>query len=280
VISQRASFPSIFSCSVPKLPIYSASFLGSSGNVVVSGRRPFFYIYDAVEGKFDMVPRIVGREEKSLEKCVTSPDGRTIAFVGNDGYVILFDASAKQWIADLKMNGSVRALSFTPDGEYILGSGSDGDVYRWEMRTRQCVERFSNEDGTITASLASSSRHVAVGAESGVVNLFSDHSSGLRQGSLLKTNRSPLKSIMNLHTSADALRFNSDGQILAMSSRREKHSMKLLHVPSMTVFSNWPTSKTPLSYVWSMDFSPGSSFLAVGNDKGSCLLYRLMHYQD
>lgn len=35
----------------PKLPIYSASFLGDSGNVVVSGRRSFFYIYDAAAGK-------------------------------------------------------------------------------------------------------------------------------------------------------------------------------------------------------------------------------------
>ena len=35
----------------PNLPIHSASFLGDSGSVVVSGRRPFFYIYDAVAGK-------------------------------------------------------------------------------------------------------------------------------------------------------------------------------------------------------------------------------------
>lgn len=36
---------------VPNLPIHSASFLGDSGSVVVSGRRPFFYIYDAAAGK-------------------------------------------------------------------------------------------------------------------------------------------------------------------------------------------------------------------------------------
>ena len=35
----------------PNLPIHSAAFLGDSGSVVVSGRRPFFYIYDAVAGK-------------------------------------------------------------------------------------------------------------------------------------------------------------------------------------------------------------------------------------
>ena len=77
-----------------------------------------------------MIPRIIGREEKSLEKFSVSPDGRTIAFMGNDGYIILVDAHTKHWIADLKMNGSVRAVTFTPDGEEILGSGSDGDVYR------------------------------------------------------------------------------------------------------------------------------------------------------
>lgn len=90
--------------------------------------------------------------------------------------------------------------------------------------------------------------------------------------------REPLKSIMNVRTSADYVRFNHDGQILAISTRREKQGLKLVHVPTATVFSNWPTSKTPLSYVWATDFSPESKFLAVGNDKGKCLLYRLVHY--
>jgi U3 small nucleolar RNA-associated protein 18 len=105
--------------------------LGSTGNVVVSGRRSYFYIYDAVAGKVDLVPRIIGREEKSWEKHAVSPDGRVIAFVGNDGYVVLMDAHSKHWIGDLKLNGSVRAIAFTPDGKYIVASGSDGDVYRY-----------------------------------------------------------------------------------------------------------------------------------------------------
>ena len=51
-------------------------------------------------------------------------------------------------------------------------------------------------------------------------------------------------------------------------------------MPSCTVFSNWPTSKTPLSYVFSLDFSPSGGYLAVGNDKGKVLLYRLKHYSE
>lgn len=76
------------------------------------------------------MPRIIGREEKSLEKFASSPDGRTIAFLGNDGYIIMVDGRSKGWVTDFKMNGSARAVAFTPNGEQILSSGSDGDIYR------------------------------------------------------------------------------------------------------------------------------------------------------
>jgi U3 small nucleolar RNA-associated protein 18 len=158
---------------------------------------------------------------------------------------------------------------------------------RWHIGSRRCVERFHNEDGTITSSLAMSSNFLAVGAESGVVNLYNDRCTspskrpsarGLSLTAIAE--RSPLKSIMNLTTSADNLCFNHDGQILALSTRRETNGLKLLHVPTATVFSNWPTNKTPLKYVWSMDFSPKSRYMAVGNDHGKCLLYRLKHFWD
>lgn len=144
-------------------------------------------------------------------------------------------------------------------------------LIRWDVNSRRCVERFRNIDGSVTASLAASSDLLAVGAASGVVNLYSEHH--------IDNEKQPLKSIMNLHSSTNCVRFNHDGQILALSTRREKQALRLLHVPSRTVFSNWPTSKTPLNYAWSMDFSPASRYFAVGNDKGKCLLYRLGHYQ-
>ena len=271
----------LFCIPVPKLPIYSAAFLGDTGNVVVSGRRKFFYIYDAAAGKLDHIPEIVGRQEKSLEYCRPSPDGRTLAFGGNDGFIILFDARSKQWIADLKLNGNVRTIAFSPEGDRIVASGSDGDVYRWDMKSRKCVERFSNLDGTSSTSLALSSRHLAVGAKSGVVNLFSDIHSSFGKSSSFDTaeaQRTPIKSIMNLHSAIHSTCFNSDGQILAIATRNDQSGLKLMHVPTATVYANWPTLNTPLGYVWSMDFSSDSRFLAIGNDKGKCLLYNLKHY--
>ena len=122
-------FAKVHGIHFPQMPIATAAFLGDSGSVVLSGRRPFFYVYDAASGKIERVPGIVGRKERSLEKFVAAPDGRTLAFLGNDGYVILVDGRTRRWMGDLKMNGSVRAVAFSEDGEYVLGSGSDGDVY-------------------------------------------------------------------------------------------------------------------------------------------------------
>ena len=262
-----------------EMPIMCASFLGDSGSVVMSGRRPFFYVYDASSGNVERYhAKDFGSREKSLEKFAVSPDGRVIAFLANDGYIILLDGMSRRWIGDLRMNGSVRALAFSADGDYIMGSGSDGDVYKWNVMSRRCVDRFHNEDGTITSSLAASRDMLAVGAESGVVNLYDDKRSDSFPRSLSMMERSPIKSIMNLSTAADLVKFNSDGQILAMSSRREKKGLRLLHVPTATVFSNWPTSKTPLRYVWSMDFSPGSKYFCAGTDQGKCLLYQMKHY--
>lgn len=51
-----------------------------------------------------------------------------------------------------------------------------------------------------------------------------------------------------------------------------------IHMPTLTCYSNWPTQRTPLGYVSSMCFSPHSGMLAMGNDKGRALLYRVNHY--
>jgi U3 small nucleolar RNA-associated protein 18 len=250
--------------------MFSAAFLGTTGTVIVSGRRSYFYLYDSVAGKVDEVPRLVGRPEKSLERSFAAPDGRTVAFIGNDGYVLLFDVHNKTIKKTVKLNGSVRSICFQGDDE-VLASGSDGDVYRWDMRggSRLPLERFSNQDGSITSTMAASSRTLAVGSESGVVSLYSE---------IKGRSKEPLKSIMNIRTPINRVCFNPDGNMLAMSSQMEGDSMKLVHVPTGTVFSNWPTANTPLGYVWSTSFSPGSKFLAIGNDKGKCLLYKLQHY--
>ena len=53
------------------------------------------------------------------------------------------------------------------------------------------------------------------------------------------------------------------------------YSLRVLHIVAKTVFSNWPTKQTPLSYVRKVAFNSNGQYLSFGNDKGKCLLWEL-----
>lgn len=107
----------------------------------------------------------------------------------------------------------------------------------------------------------------------------------------------PLRTLENLTTSITSLRFNHDSQLLAIASNAKKDQMRMvclhsfrfskysliersfqIHLPSLTAFSNWPTSGTPLGHVTSIDFSTGSEYVAIGNSRGRVLLYQLRDF--
>ncbi|KAK4603641.1 hypothetical protein RGQ29_012234 [Quercus rubra] len=253
-------------------PIRKASFLPDGSQVIVAGRRKFFYSFDLVKAKIDKIGPLVGREEKSLGVFEVSPDSSTIAFVGNEGYILLVSTKTKELIWTLKMNGTARSLAFAEDGQQLLSSGGDCQVYHWGLRTRACFGKAVDAGCVNSTSLSTSpnGKLFAAGSDSGIVNVYNRE--------FLGGKRKPMETIENLTTKVDVLKFNNDAQILAISSSVKKNSLKLIHVPSFTVFSNWPPLKKSLQYPLCLDFSPGGGFMAMGNAGGKVLLYKLHHY--
>ncbi|KAK9146500.1 hypothetical protein Sjap_006403 [Stephania japonica] len=255
-------------------PIRKASFLPDGSQVIAAGRRKFFYTFDLVKAKFEKIGPLIGREEKSLETFEVSPDSSTIAFVGSEGYILLVSCRTKELMGTLKMNGSARALAFSNDGRQLLSSGGDGHVYHWDLRTRTCFHKAVDE-GCITGSAICTSADgalFAAGSTSGIVNIYNNEM-------FLGGKKKPLKTIENLTTSVDFMKFNHDSQILAICSRMQKNSLKFVHVPTFSVFSNWPPPNRTLHHPRCLDFSPGGGFMAMGNAAGKVLLYKLHHYQ-
>lgn len=254
-------------------PIRKAAFLPDGSHAIISGRRKFAYSFDLVKAQVDRIGPLAGRDEKSLETFEVSPDSSTIAFIGNEGYILLVSSKTKELIGTLKMNGSVRSVAFTNDANQLLSTGGDGKIYHWDMRTRSCFH-IGTDEGCLngTALCASPVGNLfAAGSDSGVVNIYN-------REEFLGGKRKPLKAIENLTTKVDFMKFNPDAQILAISSRMKKNSLKLVHVPSLTVFSNWPPPNQALHYPSSIDFSPHGGFMALGNAAGKVLLYKLHHY--
>lgn len=274
---------------IEDMPIHQASFADGGSKVVAAGRRPFFYVLDLETAKIEREAKLFGRQERSIESFTTSPSSNTVAFFGRDGNIPLVSMLSRQVIGNFKMNGSVRAGTFLADGQKLLTSGQDGIIYLWDVRMFQCIDRFIDEGNVGSAALAASSDPYtfASGSNAGIVNVYripeaSGHSAPQQGSSKPTIPRAlrPLKALTHLVTSADVVKFSPDGQILAIASRLTRDALKLIHVRSLTAFSNWPTSRTPLHYVHSACFSPKGGYLAIGNARGRVLLYRLSQYPD
>ncbi|VVC33798.1 Hypothetical protein CINCED_3A002053 [Cinara cedri] len=226
-----------------------------------------FYCYDLLEGRSMFVPVHHNIGLTKMDNFCMSPDGKLIAICGNFGEIHLFTAKSKEWITTLKMNGAVYALSFTSNGKRMYSFGESGEIYEWDMNSRTCIKKFL-DDGCLqgtSLTVSHNDQYLAAGSSSGVVNLYNLP---------CDINPKPEKTILNLVTGVSKLSFNKSSDILAMASNQKNDAIKLLHVPSKTVFSNFPTTSDNIGKVNCIDFSPNSGYLGVSNNKSEALLYR------
>ena len=116
---------------------------------------------------------------------------------------------------------------------------------------------------------------IACGSASGIVNVYGTDKLQ-HEGVQLDL----LKSYKNLRTPISTLEFNSSSEILAMSSDSMQAAVRIAHVPSQSVFSNFPAFKDKnMRYARQVHFSPHSGFMGIGNSSGRVYLYRLDHYE-
>nr|XP_031325457.1 U3 small nucleolar RNA-associated protein 18 homolog isoform X1 [Camelus dromedarius] len=269
--------PKIQSIYLEKFPIFKACFSANGEEVLAtSTHSKVLYVYDMLAGKLIPVHQVRGLKEKIVRSFEVSPDGSFLLINGVAGYLHLLSMKTKELIGSMKINGRIAASTFSSDSKKVYASSGDGEVYVWDVNSRKCLNRFVDEGSLYGLSIATSrnGQYVACGSNCGVVNIYSQDSC------LQETNPKPIKAIMNLVTGVTSLTFNPTTEILAIASEKMKEAVRLVHLPSCTVFSNFPVKKKNISLVHTMDFSPRSGYFALGNEKGKALMYRLHHYSD
>ena len=107
-------------------------------------------------------------------------------------------------------------------------------------------------------SLAMSKMHLVVGSDTGVVNIYDNPLENHRvketnegmenswNGMQQVARRKRICMINSLTTEVDNMAFSGNGEILAVSSRFKRDSLRLIHTPTYRVFANFPSSKSPL----------------------------------
>ncbi|KZT35439.1 WD40 repeat-like protein [Sistotremastrum suecicum HHB10207 ss-3] len=278
--------PHLQTIHVPDLPLANAAFHPSGSSILLTGSRPYYYNYDIQSGvttrslasPTSHLSTSEANSDHNLSTNLFSPRGDLLAVAGRRGYVHLLDwaRGGGQTVGSLKANSPVKSLYWSKDGSQLWSLGEDSEVFVWDVGSRRCVKKWK-EDGGYGARLITGDvgdRYVGIGSNTGFVSIYEPEAVLASTGS----NPKPLKTIGNLTTRISSLTFDRSAQVMAMASNMKKDQLRMLHVQSLTVFANWPTSSTPLGTVSALGFSPSSQYVAVGNTRGNALLYHLRHF--
>lgn len=301
--------PLLTSVRVRRTPVRCSAFLADSGTgaadahqIVFAGRRRYFHTWDLATGKVQKIHRVQGHslEHRSMERFRLSPAGTHMALVATDrkrgGIVNVLDVQTMQWVAQARHEsvGGVADLQWWRDGSGMTILGRDGSVGEWSLESRRFVGVW-RDDGTTGGTvlglgggqvagqtggpeMLGGDRWVAIGSKTGITNLYDRaqlvETSAAGTTTVVAT-PTPLRVLEQLITPVTSITFTPDGQLMAFASKHKRDALRLVHLPSATVYRNWPTSKTPLGRITSVAFSHDSDLLAVGNDVGKTRLWEI-----
>ncbi|KAL4806471.1 WD40-repeat-containing domain protein [Aspergillus unguis] len=298
--------PLLTSLHIRKTPITTSAFSSPDGaQIYASGRRRYFHIWNLNTGKVDKINGSADRreEQKSMEHFKLSPCGRFIGLVGSTrkggGVINIHNTATAQWTAQVRVDGrgGIADFDWWSNGQGLTVANLNGEVSEWDAQLGRIVARWKDAGGVGTTVLRlggsldqtslGGDRYVAIGSRSGIVNIYDRSEWAAKYAGILASktendtaaaiprNPEPLRALDQLVTSISHIAFAPDGQFLAMASEVKKDALRLVHLPTCTVYRNWPTQSTPLGRVTSVAVSPNSEYLAVGNDKGRIRLWQI-----
>ncbi|KAK3995496.1 WD40-repeat-containing domain protein [Cladorrhinum sp. PSN332] len=291
--------PLLTSVQVKRTDLRRAAFVGSEGEeIVFAGRRRYFHSWNLSSGNVKKVSKVQGhqKEHRTMERFRVSPDGKYMAIAASDkkggGMLNIVSVGTMQWIAQARIDGrgGIADFAWWSDGNGLTIAGKDGQVAEWSMTTKRTVGIWRDE-GSIGGTVMilggrngptelGGHRWVAVGNTSGILNVYDRNelvvkSKDKKGVAEVKKLPSPTRTFEQLTTAVSVAAFSPDGQLLAFGSAHKKDAMRLAHLPSCTVYRNWPTEQTPLGRITAVAFSAGSDVLAVGNDAGKIRLWEI-----
>lgn len=288
--------PLLMSTKVRQVPVRRAQFSPDGKRIYMAGRRRYIHSWDIESGAVQKTNKMHGhqKEQRTWERFRLSPCGRYIGLIASTrkggGVINILNANTMQWITAARLDSRGGIADFrwwrTGDGLTILGKG--GQVGEYSMAANRFLAVWNDEGsnggsaialgGAQGPELLGGDRWVALGSNSGVVNIYDRHTLILPSGEdelKLKPRPEPTRALMNLITPVSILEFSPDGQLLATASRHKRDALKLVHLPSCTVYRNWPTEQTPLGRVEALAFGTKSDMLAVGNDVGKIRIWEI-----
>jgi U3 small nucleolar RNA-associated protein 18 len=297
--------PLLTSMHIRGTPLSTTAFHPTDGRIFLSARRRYFHVWNLNTGRVEKVARIYGHqhEQRSMETFKLSHDGKYMALLGSarksGGVINILNASSLQWVSQVRIEsrGGIADFAWWRDSKGLSIAGKSGEITEWSVVEQRITARWQDQGavGTTTItlggqhefnkSLIGTDRWVTVGSSSGIINIYDRRAwlaSAASHDQLVPPQPTPTKTFDQLTTPTSHMAFSPDGQILAIASKWKRDAMRMIHLPSCTVFKNWPTSSTPLGRITGVAFAAGEviggdvhSVLAVANEQGKIRMWEI-----
>lgn len=147
------------------LPIHSAKFTNNGTEILISGKKKHFFVYDLEANKLERCPSLFSNKHVySLEKMFIGQE--QFAFGTQEGYIILHDIKNKCFRYDIKINGSVNSVCFDRNGINLYAVGDQSEIYIFDLRKyRTCVNKINDVGNfnTVCMDISRDNYYIATG---------------------------------------------------------------------------------------------------------------------
>lgn len=215
----------------PPLPVGSVAF-SRDGMTLIAANRETSWPWTGLVNRFLLLDVATGRQTAAVqspggpkEKLALSPDLKTLAVVGEDQLIALFQENREKRGAVLKgQEARIRAIAFAPDGKTLAAGDDDGFVKYWDVATGKNLASFRRHQAGITGVAFSPDGRYVVS----VSNEYGAFESRIHLWDVVKHAEHIALKGNRYHTRAVA--FSPDGKTLA--SADTDHAVRLWEVAS------------------------------------------------
>ncbi|KAK2195217.1 bifunctional WD40-YVTN repeat-like-containing domain superfamily/U3 small nucleolar RNA-associated protein 18/WD40-repeat-containing domain superfamily [Babesia duncani] len=203
----------------------------------------------------------------------------------DNGTVLLCDSRTNCAIHELHVNSKRCAgVGFYPNRNAVILSDVDANVYHWDIKSGRCAYKFHDDYSVHVSSFGScqgtgdgygTGAFIANGSNSGYLNLFPVSNNIDSVGDLISP--IPTKSFGNLSTEVTSIAVEPTGAFVAYTSVHKKNAIRLIHVPSLSVVSNWPDDKLYIGRPTTVAFCPNYNTFVVGTRAGKIQCYKIIY---
>jgi len=192
--------------------IWSIAFSPDGQQLVSGGVDNQLWLWEAATNWQARGPRFWGMRKffklgpaTDVQSVTFNPAGNQIAFTSWEKIMIWsLDNNWRMVEFNVSPGYHSHNVRFSPNGQYLLADSAPGDVWLWDVQSRQVIKQFSGHDGDVrTVAFSPNGQVVATGSEDGIIRLW-DIDSGKETTQYSK------------HTGAvRSIAFSPDGLLLA-----------------------------------------------------------------